>query len=230
MDRLIGLDQQLFLLLNGSESSWLDVVMLTVTSVWTWTLLLLALVTKVSITYDLRRFLLFFVVFGLVILCADQLSSSLMKPLFHRLRPSHEPSLSSVIDIVGNYRGGMYGFVSSHAANMFGVATYISLVLRGRMRTLTVFLWALIGSYSRIYLGVHYPGDVLCGALLGVVVGWLCAQLFLYLFPMSFHRPSFRFIPRCPQAEAPGGALLASALALTLAVVCVGALVIVSCS
>ncbi len=121
---------------------------------------------------------------GLVLAVAlcDQVSSGLIKPLVGRLRPSHEPALAGLLHLVDGYRGGMYGFVSSHAANAFGAVTYVALALRRRRFTLVMTAMALAVGYSRIYLGVHYPGDVLAGALLGVVMGTLAYGVALGLY------------------------------------------------
>ncbi len=107
---------------------------------------------------------------SLVILACDQISSTVMKPFFCRLRPSHVAELQGVIHLVGNYRGGLYGFVSSHAANSFGAVTFVSLLLRKRHIAIPLYIFALCVCYSRIYLGVHYLGDVVGGMFLGVFV------------------------------------------------------------
>ena len=114
------------------------------------------------------------VAIALTILLADQITSSIMKPFFERLRPSHEPSLAEHVFIVNKYRGGRFGFASSHAANTFGIATLMWLVLKiYRPWIGLLFLWTLFVGYTRIYLGVHYPGDILAGYL----VGFVCAIL-----------------------------------------------------
>ena len=115
---------------------------------------------------------------ALCILLADQLSSSLLKPLVARLRPTHNPEISDLIHTVRGYRGGLYGFVSSHAANAFAFAVFTSLVIRNRYYALTIALWAVLSAYSRIYLGVHYVGDVVCGAILGVLVALVVYRVF----------------------------------------------------
>jgi undecaprenyl-diphosphatase len=109
----------------------------------------------------------------LVILVADQLSSGLIKHLVERLRPTREPALGDLIHTVNGYRGGMYGFVSSHAANSFAAITLISLIMRQRLVFFPLLVWALMQCYSRVYLGVHYPGDILGGIVVGVLAGWL---------------------------------------------------------
>ena len=116
---------------------------------------------------------------ALCILLADQLSSSLIKPLVARLRPTHNPEISHLIHIVNGYRGGQYGFVSSHSANAFAFVVFTSCIIRNRYYVLGITIWALFTAYSRVYLGVHYVGDVVCGAILGIFVGFVVYRLFL---------------------------------------------------
>ena len=109
----------------------------------------------------------------LFVLC-DQISSSLLKPLVARPRPSHDPLVMQLLSYVNDYHGGAFGFPSSHAANSFGFATFSVLLFRDKLYTLCAMLWAAICAYSRIYLGVHFPGDILCGTLLGIGIAFLC--------------------------------------------------------
>ena len=119
---------------------------------------------------------------ALTITLADQISSGIIKGIFERLRPARSPEIGHLVHIVNNYRGGGFSFVSSHAANTMGVAMFIALLYRNRMITLSMILWAALVSYSRIYLGMHYPGDVLGGICVGLASGafvyWLykCAE------------------------------------------------------
>jgi len=103
---------------------------------------------------------------------SDQITVSLMKPLFARLRPSHDPALAGMVHIVNGYTGGLYGFASSHAANTFASALFLWLALKKTYHAIRwIFAWAVFVTYTRIYLGVHYPGDVVVGALVGLVCG-----------------------------------------------------------
>ena len=117
------------------------------------------------------------------VLFADQLSASILRPWLGRLRPAHpENPISEFVHIVDGHRGGSYGFPSSHAANTFAVATLLSLIFRHLRFTIAIFFWALLNCYSRIYLGMHYPGDLIVGSLIGIVFGlliYLCLALSL---------------------------------------------------
>ncbi len=113
---------------------------------------------------------------------ADSLSVALFKNVFLRLRPSHNPALEGLVYIVNGYKGGNYGFVSSHAANTFALTVLLSHFLKTRFRYFPVFIysWAVLVCYSRIYLGVHYPGDVICGGLFGSIVATIVLKAYNY--------------------------------------------------
>ena len=156
-----AIDSRLFLWLNGQHAGWLDTVMVSITEMWPWIPIYILLAYLVIKQYG-RKSLWIFLAVGLVILCSDQLSAHVCKGL----------------------PGGRYGFVSSHAANTFAVATFLTAALRKSYRSIGwwLFAWALISSYSRIYIGVHYPGDVLAGAVLGILVGLIIWKLTTLLF------------------------------------------------
>jgi len=166
------LDEELLLFFNGLHSPWLDSVMISLTDGRAWLPLFLFTIIFILVKYKYRGlYVLLFV--GLVITLGDQISSSLLKPLVGRLRPSHEPHLEGILHIVNNYRGGLFSFVSSHATNSFGVATILWLLIGKPHKWILVFFgWAAVFSFTRIYLGVHYPADVLAGALLGASIAF----------------------------------------------------------
>lgn len=181
LDALLHFDQQLLLALNGSDSVFWDGFWMTITKTGTWVVYFLSLFVVLMRNTNMRQLALILCVIAIAILFADQGASSFFKPMFQRLRPSHDPALADVIRVVDDYRGGTYGFISSHASNTFALLTLISLVMRYRWVTFTMFLYAMFTSYSRIYLGVHYPGDVLCGAAWGVLCGALSYALYMYI-------------------------------------------------
>ena len=178
-----ALDSRLFLFLNGLHANWLDAVMMAITQMWPWIPIYILLLYLVFKQYGKHGWWILLAV-AVVILCSDQLSAHVCKPLFHRLRPCFNPALEGLVHLPKGLPGGQYGFVSSHAANTFAVATLLTAALRKSYRSIGwwLYTWAFISRYSRIYLGVHYPGDILAGAALGILVGliiWKLATLIL---------------------------------------------------
>ena len=114
------------------------------------------------------------------VMISDQVCSSILKPLIHRLRPCHEPSIQNLVHLVGNC-GGQFGFCSSHAANTFALVTCLILLFSKQFNGIKyLYIWAIIVSYSRIYIGVHYPLDVLAGAGIGVLASLFCHKVYHY--------------------------------------------------
>ena len=169
-------DEETFLWLNSFHWEPLDpiVFQLTQTISWiplyVWLLYLIYRIDPKNTAWILGGVML-------TVLLADQVSSGLMKPYFERLRPCHDPRWEGMLHAYGRC-GGLYGFVSSHAANTFGLATFLTLKLGEKQKAIAwLFLYALVVSYTRIYLGVHYPLDLFFGALVGVLAAsfsWLC--------------------------------------------------------
>lgn len=180
-EQLVSWDKSLLLELNGSDSLFFDGLFWTVTQTVTWIPFFLALIYIIYKNNEFRSSLLLLLIISLLIFITDQFSSSFCKPLFHRLRPTHDPEILCMIDLVNDYRGGWYGFFSSHASNTFGLAFFLSLLFRNWKSTFVLFCWASLSSYSRIYLGVHFPGDILVGTLCGALLGTLSYFLYLYL-------------------------------------------------
>lgn len=166
------LDQTLTLWLNGSDSIYLDRIAITVTSTTTWIPLMLLLLYIIIRHNSIAATAETILAIALCILLADQVASSVCKPLFARYRPAQNPLLMYTVDVVNGYRGGLYGFFSSHAANTFAAATFLSQAFKYRRASLWLYSWALANCWSRVYLGVHYVGDLMVGAAWGTLVGW----------------------------------------------------------
>lgn len=173
-------DTELLLYINQCNNALLDGVMVKFSDTLTWLLLLLVVIFVVLRDRPVKEALCILLGIGLCVLLADQISSSLIKPWVARFRPTHDPEIMFMVRHITG-RGGLYGFVSSHAANTFAVATFLSLVFRHMPTTVSLLVWASIVGYSRIYLGVHFPLDVLFGALLGVVIGVLIYALLHFI-------------------------------------------------
>lgn len=201
-------DRSLMLWLNYDGGPWLDQFWFLYSGKFTWLPLYVLLVTLMVLKcrrdqmhYPWRHLLLLIVLTALLILVSDQVSSGLIKPWVERLRPSHTPGLMEQLHFVHDYRGGRYGFVSSHAANSIALALWITHLLWHRTSPLCqhlfprihfsqsqryaimlslMLLWAGLNCYSRIYLGVHYPGDILGGLLVGILsfllIKWIYGQ------------------------------------------------------
>lgn len=184
IDQLISFDRSLFLFLNGSDSAFLDGLFLSITKVSTWIPLFLCMLYVVIKNNNARRCLILIGLTVLLVVASDQFSSGLCKPFFHRLRPSHNPAMVGIVDLVNGYRSGLYSFISGHATNTFAIAVYFSLIFRNRRTAFILFSWALLSSYSRIYLGLHYPADIFAGAVSGTLIG----TAFYYIYQFLIQR------------------------------------------
>ena len=173
MERLIELDRDLFIALNSFHAQQLDQVIFVLTNTYAWIPLYVLLFFFIFKSYGSSTWI-YLIGIAITIVLADQVTSSLMKPMFERLRPTHDPVIKDLVHTVNNYKGGKFGFASSHAANTFGCALFIHLMLHNFYRwSFLLFFWAAFVCYTRIYLGVHYPGDLVVGALIGMLFGFL---------------------------------------------------------
>lgn len=182
---LSDIDARLLLIVNGAHSPFFDAVMWCISGRWVWVPFYAVLAYLLFRRMSWKRASICLVTIGLIILAADQTCATLIRPEIGRLRPANlNNPLSSFVHVVNGYRGGRYGFPSCHAANTFALAVFMSLVIRHKWFTVMMFSWAFIVSYSRMYLGVHYFGDLFCGA----TIGSLFAVLFYYLQNYLFKR------------------------------------------
>lgn len=176
---LVEGDSSILLAVNGMHSSYFDTFMWLCSRKFEWIPFYLSIIYVLFRNFNWRVVLYSLVAMGVILLLTDAVSSHFIRPVVARLRPSNlENPISEMIHIVDNHRGGRYGFPSSHASNSWGLVFFVGLLLRRRVLTTFLAFWALLLCYSRLYLGVHYPGDLLAGMMLGAVV----ASLVYYVF------------------------------------------------
>lgn len=180
MESLEALDRSAFLAINGWHAPWADQPMLLVSEMVTWFPLYLFFLFLIQRRFGWNGLWWSIPVIGIMVLCSDKGSVLLFKENVQRLRPCHEPSLDGLVHLVKEGCGGLYGFVSSHASNHFAIALFMVGVTGGTPRWAipALLIWAALISYSRVYLGVHYPGDVLVGGLYGAAIGTIFAVLY----------------------------------------------------
>lgn len=171
-------ERETFFLLNGSDWAYLDRFMWLFSGKAVWLPLAAFMLWVLVYKKNWREWLLILLAITLVITLCDQFASHVCKPLFTRFRPTHHPDFMNEVKTVFGYRGGLYGFMSSHAANAFGFVTFMALLMRNRLLGWTLFAWAVLTAYSRVYLGVHFISDIVPGALIGTFFGWLTYLLY----------------------------------------------------
>ncbi|MFP4023480.1 MAG: phosphatase PAP2 family protein [Thiohalospira sp.] len=172
-------DTKLFIFLNGLNSPFWDQVMWWFSGKFFWLPLYLIIVGYIIYKQKWKAIITLLFI-ALIVTLADQISVHAFKEVFQRLRPCHNPEIQDIVHLVNNKCGGRYGFVSSHAANTFAVAFFLKMLFQQKYFSIGIIFWAAIVSYSRIYLGVHYPLDIIGGATLGAIIGVLVFNLYRY--------------------------------------------------
>ncbi|MDY6206895.1 MAG: phosphatase PAP2 family protein [Prevotella sp.] len=181
---LIDLDTRLFLYLNAHHNMFWDVFMFHYSSKWVWVPLYLSITYVIARNFSWRAALICLVAGVCLVVITDQVASSLLRPIIGRLRPSNlQNPISDMVHIVDGYRGGRFGFPSAHSANSWGLAFFILYLFRSHKLTVFLCFWATINCYSRIYLGVHYLGDL----LIGMLVGFTSASVVYHIFQRITH-------------------------------------------
>ena len=167
---LVETDTDLLLAINGWRAEWADYFMYAFSGKWIWVPLYAAILYVIVRNLHWKVAIGCVVAIALTIVFADQVGATVIRPVVCRLRPANlENPVSEFVQIVNGYRGGRYGFPSCHAANTFGLAFFLFYLFRNRALNWFIMLWAVVTCYSRSYLGVHYPGDLLVGAFVGFV-------------------------------------------------------------
>lgn len=187
--KIQDLDMQVLSLFNGSDNIMLDQMVQILTSGLTWIPLYVMLFFVVMRNNETMGQIA--LVAGSAIFCvllADGLVDGIIKQLAERWRPSNDPTFKYMVQVVDDIRLKGYSFCSAHAANTMSLAIFFSLLVRSKLLTITLVIWSLVNCWTRLYLGVHYPSDILCGMMIGIVVGILAYLL--------YHKLYFRISPK----------------------------------
>ena len=181
----MNIDADILLWINGHHSEWADVLMWYISSPKTWLPMYALLIGILIYRYrNWKAVLLIILGFVVAVGLSDFICSGVLKPLVCRPRPTHEPALAGLVHVVNGYTGGLYGFCSSHAANTMAVGLLFSLLYRNKYATAALMVWVALNCYSRMYLGAHYPGDIIAGLLVGAlfaVLVWLALTRWLHV-------------------------------------------------
>lgn len=192
-----SLDETLFLFFNGYHTPLLDNIMSLVTGRFIWIPMYAMILLILMKNFKPKHALIYALGIIVAVTVADQLCSTVLRPLFHRLRPSNPDNpFSEFAILVNGYRGGKYGFPSCHAANSFALATFLSLLIKRRRFIIFISCWAFINAFSRLYLGVHYPFDLLVGGVIGIMSGMSLYMICSYATTRHFTRNQLKQNPK----------------------------------
>lgn len=188
IESLEGIDRSILLFINSHHVNGIDSIMYYASELWCSIPLFLFWLFHILKKYSIKKTAVIVGMIAVLIALTDQ-SSNMVKHRVKRYRPSHNTEIQQQLHYVNDYHGGQYGFFSSHAANMFGVALYLFLVFNKQsvLFRYSLFVWAFLIAYSRIYLGAHYPSDVFVGACDGLLIGYLIFKLTELIFKNKFN-------------------------------------------
>lgn len=173
LEILNSIDTELYLFFNGMHNPFFDRLMMMVTGKFIWIPMYATVLFVLFRNFKPKQAIMLALTLILAVAFADQICASLLRPIFGRLRPSNPDNpLSEFAVLVNGYRGGKYGFPSCHAANSFALASFMVCVVKSTRFRIFIISWAVINSYSRLYLGVHYPFDLMVGAILGTLISY----------------------------------------------------------
>lgn len=187
-------DQSIMLFLNYDGGVWLDNFWYAYSGKFIWIGMYLLILFQVfhlkrPIKENYRSLIWFVICTALIIVLSDQISSGIIKHLVERPRPSHNPAIEDMLHYVNDYKGGRFGFVSSHAANSIGLVVWLCYIFKAPVFRFTIFIWSILTCYSRIYLGVHYLGDILGGLCVGVLSAVFTHYLYKRFIPIDDQIP-----------------------------------------
>ena len=177
-----SIDTQWLLAVNSWHCDYMDIAMWMISSRVSWVLPALMFIFIMA-RKRWKTLAVALLLVAIAVLLTDQLSSGLIKHTVERLRPTHAPAIMDQLHVVHDYRGGLYGFTSSHAANSISVAIVLAAIFRSRWVALAMAVWTLLQCYSRVYLGVHYPGDIVGGLIVGAIAATVIIVLWRRLTP-----------------------------------------------
>ena len=203
IDFINTLDTKVFLELNQLHAPFWDYFMSAFSGKVIWVPMYATVAYLMFKNLSWKVALSFLIAIALIIALSDMTCAKVIRPFAERLRPANiENPISHMVHIVENYRGGAYGFPSCHAANSFAFVTFLAMIIKNRLLLAFAFSWAVVNCYSRIYLGVHYTGDIIVGALVGSIIAWfevtatrkIVTEKFEYNLPEYLHAAVFPIV------------------------------------